>query len=100
MSDTSTAPTAPNTKEEVLKVSSTSNPQKLGAAIAHASYNANPVYVQAIGASAVNQAVKAIAIARGFVAPMGRDLFCKFGFVTVQSKDGDISAIRFSVYYS
>lgn len=100
MSDTSTAPHVPNTTEEVLRVSASSNPQKLGAAIAHALNHSNPIFVQAVGAGAVNQAVKAICIARGFVAPLGRDVYSKMGFITVQSKDGDISAIRFSVYYS
>ena len=97
MSDTHAMP---NTTEEVLKVSGSSNPQKLGSAIAHALAQHNGIFVQAVGASAVNQAVKAIAIARGYIAPMGRDLFVKPGFTTVQSKDGDISAIRFGVYYS
>ena len=32
--------------------------------------------VQSIGAGALNQAVKAVAIARGFLAPLGIELVC------------------------
>jgi len=53
--------------------------------------------MRAVGAGAVNQAVKAIAIARGYVAPRGMDLTCVPGFATIKSRDGEISAIVFHV---
>jgi stage V sporulation protein S len=86
-----------STKEEFLRVSGGSNPQSVAAAVAHQIYDTNNVKLRAVGASAVNQAVKAIAIARGFVAPRGLDLVCKIGFTTVASHDGDISAIVFII---
>lgn len=98
MSDTHATKAPQSTEEEVLRVSAASNPQNLASAIAHALYESHKVYVQAVGAGAVNQAVKAIAIARGFVAPRGLDLYMVPGFVTVPSKDGEISAMRFTVY--
>jgi stage V sporulation protein S len=49
--------------------------------------------LRAIGAGAVNQAIKACAIARGYVAPRGIDLSIRPGFATVTMRDGDVSAI-------
>lgn len=45
--------------------------------------------VRAIGAGAVNQAVKAVAVARGQVATRGRDLVARPGFETVNRNDGE-----------
>ena len=59
---------------EVLKVSSKSNPNSVAGAIAGLVKDNIKVEVQAIGAGALNQAVKAAAIARGYVAPVGIDL--------------------------
>ena len=86
------------TEEDFLRVSSSSNAQSVASAISHALYNSPEVKIRAIGASAINQAVKAMAIARGFVAPRGLDLYCKPGFATVESRDGEISAIVFTIY--
>lgn len=62
---------------EVLKVSSKSDPNKVAGAIAGVVREHGKAEIQAIGAGAVNQAVKAIAIARGYLAPSGIDLvFC------------------------
>lgn len=84
-------------EEKFLRVSAGSNAQSVGSAIAHALYETPQVKLRAVGASAVNQAVKAIAIARGYVAPRGLDLTCKPGFATVESRDGSISAIVFTI---
>lgn len=83
--------------KDILRAGAGSNAQSLGSAIAHALYDAPQVKVRAVGASAVNQAVKAIAIARGYVAPRGLDLTCRPGFATVDSRDGKISAIVFTI---
>lgn len=72
---------------------SSSNPQSLASAISHAVYDSRKVTLRAIGAGAVNQAIKACAIARGYVAPRGIDLTIKPGFATVTMHDGDVSAI-------
>lgn len=87
----------PNTEEPFLRVSASSNPQSVASAIAHAVYESRQVKLRAVGAGAVNQAVKAIAIARGYTAPRGLDLSCKPGFATIKSRDGEISAIVFTI---
>jgi len=86
-----------SSEEPFLRVSAGSNPQSVASAIAHAIYENRSVKLRAVGAGAVNQAVKALAIARGYVAPRGLDLTCKPGFTTIESRDGDISAIVFAV---
>ena len=59
---------------EILKVSSKSNPSKVAGAIANIYREQKMVEIQSIGAGSLNQAIKAVAIARGFVAPSGDDL--------------------------
>ena len=59
---------------EILKVSSKSNSSKVAGAIANVFRENGSVELQTIGAGSLNQAVKAVAIARGFVAPMGINL--------------------------
>lgn len=89
---------APASSEEpFLRVSAGSNPQSVASAIAHALYDNRTVTVRAVGAGAVNQAVKAMAIARGYVAPRGMNLTCTPGFTSIESRDGTISAIVFVV---
>lgn len=87
----------PSPEEPFLRVSAGSNPQSVASAIAHAVYDNRQVKLRAVGAGAVNQAVKAIAIARGYAAPRGLDLTCKPGFTTIESRDGEISAIIFTI---
>ena len=45
--------------------------------------------MQAVGAGAINQAIKSIAIARGFVAPSGKDLICipAFSDITIEGEE-------------
>ena len=69
---------------EILKISSKSNPNSLAWAIAGLVKENNKAEMQAIGAGALNQAVKAVAIARGFVAPSGVDLVCVPAFAEVE----------------
>ncbi len=59
---------------EILKVSSKSNPSKVAGAIANIYRESKSVEIQTIGAGSLNQAIKAVAIARGFVAPSGENL--------------------------
>lgn len=87
-------------EDQPLRVSAGSNPQSVASAIAHAVYEHKTVRLRAIGAGAVNQAAKGIAIARGYVAPRGYDLVCKPGFTTVQSRDGEVSALLFVINVS
>lgn len=61
---------------EILKVSSKSNPNSVAGALANVFREKGSVEIQAVGAGALNQAIKAIAIARGFIAPSGKNLVC------------------------
>ena len=82
---------------EVLKVSSTSQPKSVAGAIAAIVRNENEVEIQTIGAGAVNQAVKSIAIARGYVAPNGIELVCVPAFSQLEV-DGEMkTSIKFAV---
>ena len=82
----------------MLRVSNTSSPADLASAISHALYDGRKVTLRAIGAGAVNQAVKGVAIARGYVAQRGLDLACAPGFQTVKLQDSDVSAIVIRVF--
>ena len=59
---------------EILKVSSKSNPSKVAGAIANVFREQGSVEIQTIGAGSLNQAIKSICIARGFLAPTGQNL--------------------------
>lgn len=83
--------------EQILKVGASSNAQSVASAIAHAIYDNHECRIRAIGAGAVNQAVKAIAIARSYTAPRGLDLVCVPAFTSVESREGSISAIVFII---
>ena len=82
---------------EVLKVSSRSNPNSVAGALAGVVRQVGSVEVQVIGAGALNQAIKAIAIARGYVAPSGIDLVCIPTFADVEIQGEGRTAIRLSV---
>ncbi len=85
------------TEEQFLRVGAGSNPQSVASAIAHAIYENGTCKLRAVGAGAVNQAVKAIAIASGYTAPRGISLVCVPGFASVESNGDTISAIVFKV---
>ena len=59
-----------------LKVSSKSSPASVAGAIAGMIKDGATVEIQAVGAGAVNQAVKAVAISRGFLSPVGIEICC------------------------
>ena len=82
---------------EVLKVSSKSNPNSVAGALAGVLREKGSAEIQAIGAGALNQAVKAIAIARGFVAPSGMDLVCVQAFTDINIEGDQKTAIKLIV---
>jgi stage V sporulation protein S len=82
---------------EVLKVSARSVPNSVAGAIAGVIREKGAVEVQAVGAGAANQAVKAVAIARGYLAPSGVDLICIPAFVNVVIDDEERTAIKLIV---
>ena len=82
---------------ETLKVSSKSNPNSVAGALANAAREHDTVEIQAIGAGALNQAIKAIAIARGFVAPSGKNLVCIPAFTDILIDGEERTAIKLIV---
>lgn len=82
---------------EVLKVSTKSSPNSVAGALAAIIKEKNVVEIQAVGAGAINQAVKAIAIARGFVAPSGKDIVCIPAFTDIQIDGENRTAIKLIV---
>lgn len=80
--------------KEILKVSARSIPQKVARAIVGVINSNHQAEIHVVGAGAVNQATKAIAIARGYVSPTGTDLICAPSFIEL---DQDMTGIRFVV---
>ncbi len=85
------------TQYEVLKVAAGSSAQALAGALAGTIREHGKGELRAVGASAVNQAVKAIAITRGFMAPAGYDLVCIPAFINVEFEKQERTGIQFSV---
>lgn len=81
----------------VLRVGSKSDPNKVAGALAGTIREQGKAEMQTIGAGALNQAVKAIAIARGFLAPAGLDLLCYPAFVDVEIDGNERTAIKLFV---
>jgi len=79
---------------DVLKVSAKSNPNAVAGALAGVIRERGSVEIQAIGAGALNQSVKAVAIARGFVAPSGIDLICIPAFTDILIGGEERTAIK------
>ena len=82
---------------EILKVSAKSVPNSVAGAIAGVIREKGAVEVQAVGAGAANQAIKAVAIARGYLAPSGMDLICIPAFANVVIDDEERTAIKLIV---
>ena len=82
---------------EILKVSSKSNPNLVAGALAAVLRESSHAELQAVGAGAVNQAVKAIAITRSFIADEGLDLICVPSFSDVNIDGVGKTAIRIAV---
>ena len=77
-----------------LKVGSQSDPNKVAGALAGTIREQGKAEMQTIGAGALNQAIKSLAIARGFLAPSGIDLVCYPAFVDVDIDGSERTAIR------
>ncbi|MDR1193406.1 MAG: stage V sporulation protein S [Peptococcaceae bacterium] len=82
---------------EMLKVSAKSSPNAVAGALAGVIRESGCAEIQAIGAGALNQSIKAIAIARGFVAPCGMDLVCTPGFTDLEIDGEERTAIKLVV---
>ncbi len=83
---------------EILKVSANSNPNKVAGAIVGALSKAGKVELQAIGAGAVNQAVKSVAIARRFLEEKNLELYMIPGFIDVEIEGQKRTGISIKVF--
>jgi stage V sporulation protein S len=79
---------------EQLKVSTKSSPNSVAGAMAGVLRQEGIVEVQVVGAGALNQAIKAVAIARGYVASGGLDLVCVPTFADIEIDGERRTAIR------
>jgi stage V sporulation protein S len=82
---------------DILRVSSTSKSTAVAGAIAGVIRDSGRAEVQAIGAGAVNQAVKAVAIARSYLALDGFEIICIPAFTQVEIGDEERTALKFIV---
>ena len=82
---------------ETIKVSSKSNPNSVAGALANVFREKGIVEVQAIGAGALNQAIKGVAIARGFVAPSVKNLVCTPAFIDISIDGEERTALKLIV---
>lgn len=86
--------------QNMIRVSRSTNPKAVASVIAKSITAGHKPKIRAIGAPAVNQAVKACAIASGFVAPRGVQVTYIVGFDDVEGEDGTmISAMFFQPVY-
>lgn len=83
---------------EILKIAATSNPNAVAGAIAGALESAGLVVAHAVGAGAVNQAIKAIAIARRLVEREGEtEIKVVPGFIDVEIGGAIKTGMRFVI---
>ncbi len=82
---------------EVIKVSAQSRSPAVAGAIAGVMRDESHAEVQAVGASAVNQAIKAIAIAKGYLAQDGIDIVCIPSFTEIEIQGQERTAVRLTV---
>ncbi len=83
---------------DIIKVSSKSISQKVAGSIANAFREGNKsIEIQTVGAGAINQAIKGLAIARGYVAPLGINLICTPAFYDIMIDGKEKTAIKMIV---
>lgn len=82
---------------EMIRVSSSSNPSKVAGAMTCLLREHQNIQIQVIGAAALNQAMKAIAIARGYVASGGHDIYCIPSFYDVTIDEQVVTSLRLNV---
>jgi stage V sporulation protein S len=80
-----------------FKVSSKSNPNSVAGAIIGASNENKEIILVCVGAGAVNQAIKAVAISRGYAAPSGIDFSISPSFKTIYINDDEVSAVSLKI---
>ncbi len=84
--------------DEIVRVSTNAEPRKLAGFLDAVMRENGKVTLQVVGAGALNQAMKAIAVARGYIAPNGKDFVCTPLFVTVGDTE-EITGMQLVVEY-
>ncbi|MFF7676658.1 stage V sporulation protein S [Actinacidiphila glaucinigra] len=84
-------------REKEFRVKSVTPPPELGSAIAHAIKSGHQVVLEAVGAGAINQAVKSIPIAQSFVSSFGTKLTEEITFFRSKTPGGEILGIALPV---
>ena len=82
---------------DIIKVSARSRTASVAGAVAGIMRDSGRAEVQAIGAGAVNQAIKAIAIARGYLLEEETDIVCIPSFVEIEINGAERTALRMLV---
>lgn len=82
---------------EQMKVASTSSPSAVAGAISSIFRSQDQLDIDTVGAGALNQAIKAIAIARGFLVPSGIDLVLSPSFKEIQIEGKEKTAVRLHI---
>lgn len=85
------------TEDQTFRVKSTTSPPELGSAIAHAINKGSEVTLKAVGAGAVNQAVKSIPIAQSFVISFGIELVQQISFFNGRAREGELVGVAIRV---
>lgn len=81
----------------LVKVAADSRTTAVAGAIAGMVRDGRTPVLQAIGAGAVNQAVKAVVIARGYLEPDGIDIACVPSFTEIEIDGQERTAVRLEV---
>lgn len=97
MTDRNLAVDAALSVDDIIRVSAGSDPQAVATAISTAFYEREQVLLRAIGAGAVNQSQKAVAVARGYIATRGLDLYERPGWVNVPGREDPTTGERKSI---
>lgn len=80
-----------------LKVAASSNPASVGGAIVRNLQENKNVEILAVGAGAVNQATKGIAIGAGYAAPQGLSISTRIGFADIDIDGLQKTAMKFII---
>ena len=89
--------TSQSSQNEILRVSTGSNPTAVAGAVAGAIRHHGIAHVQVVGAGALNQAVKAVAIAQGYLGEDQVELVCVPHFADIEIDGEARTAIRLEV---
>ena len=81
----------------VLKVSAKSNPNSVAGALAAVLRERDAAELQAVGAGAINQAIKAVAIARSYLKTSQIDLACVPSFIDVEINGNERTGISLAI---